>query len=1001
MAWEYRLYLTSLDKTELCQIDYISVQATFYLNEYDELTFSSSYLQNGIFQTADSRFELISGFHGIKLQAYEGDTLKKTQYFVIVDPTVSYDGGITSNTVKCMEMCYIAFNKKRLRGYSQPSQTLTGVLTYISATPLLGSWSVGTLPSWANTTYRTMSFDDSTLTDAYKQLEEMFNVFIMFDNSTNTISAYEKSTYGDTVDLVLSSENLINSISHSQKFDQIISKLYCYGTDGIGISSVNIDGNSYITDLSWFADNGYMSSGLLGSYNVYNAKVASYAGAFSTLLSTLTTQENDLLSLQNDLINLQTQNAVYETQLAAYKNAYPNETAVPGSAYATVWASNQTVLGNITTKEWQITSKEADIAATQASIQAIITDLAYSNNYTPSELAELSNFIQEDVLTVEGITEPSVLLAYGQQYISARSQPLIEIDVDSVDLFAAAEFQGIRASFDVGDSVYFDVPTLKHDPLFDYGTLQIVSYTYNPIDNKLTFRLSNSSRIESSLYYLNDIFIKANATATEVKNNSFNWNEYIIDRPNLLSTTSTINAENNEIQAGEMRINRWGFRGDDIGGGNSLEYQKDKIIALRNDGENFDTLLSSNGLALYNANRTSRTIITPGDAYGKFGGLQMDKYVTAATPYEWSSVLWASSEGDLNLTGRILFQGDENQLILDQWGVPAATLSWDTNRLVNTSAMVAQTAPITSAVADFAPAWWDGCTSSVNAIYMDERSFRVTAGSTMVNVPESTIGRTYLNPTWRPSYTSRMRLSWWAKGGQAQVRIYDQTNASYFTINKSNEVAATPVTTLNFDAQTEWGYNGGEPDSVWFDTDEVGHSGCVDIRVQIKNIGATDMYVSGPQCSADRNEKWAGLYKRGAFSTATSLGVGIESSGTDSSFGGTLGNLYVETDFPTNAPNKSVLVDTDDWSRYDKKDISTTTVLTVEDNEHVRCAGSSNYSITLHTGATTSSVIKYIINIGTGLITVVGTISGQTNIYLYPGESCLLATNGTNWDQIG
>lgn len=1000
MAWEYRLYLTSLDKTELCQIDYTSVQASFYLTEYDELTFSSSYLQNGVLQTPDTRFELISGFHGIKLEAYDGDTLKKTQYFVIVDPTISYDGGITSNSVKCIEMCYIAFNKKRLRGYEAPSQTLTGVLGYISATPLLGSWTVGTLPSWAGTTYRTMSFGDNTLTDVFKQLEEMFNVYIMFENATNTIVAFEKATYGNTIDIVLSSDNLINSVSHSQKFDQIISKLYCFGTDGVGISSVNIDGNSYITDLSWFANNGFMSAGLLGSYNAYNVKVASYAGAFSTLLGTLTTQENDLLSLENDLVNLQTQNAVYETQLAAYKNAYPNETAVPGSAYATVWASNNIVLGNITTKQGQITSKENDILATQASIQAIITDLAYSNNYTPTELAELSNYIQEDVLTVDGITEPSVLLSYGQSYIAARSQPLIEIDVDSVDLFSAAEFQGIRSAFDLGDYVYFDVPTLKHDPLFNYGTLQIVSYTYNPLENKLTFRLSNSSRIESSLYYLNDIFTKANATATEVKNNSFNWNEYVIDRPNLLTSSSDINAQNNKILAGEMEINQWGFRGTDIGGGNSLEYQKDKIIALRNDGENFDTLLSSNGLALYSENRKSRVIITPGDDYGKYGGIQIDKQVPA-TPSLYSGQFWADLDGNLNLTSNIFLHGDESDLLITSDGIAPGYLRWAPNMLANTDAMVAQTAPIASLDAEFAPAWWDGAVSSVSSTNIAPRSFKVAYNDTLVNVPEVGQGRTYVNPAYLPSFTTKMRLSWWAKLGQAQVQVYDQTNSSYFTINKYGE-SATPLATQTFARQAEWGYNGGEPDSVWWDSAEAGHTGCIDIRVQIKNIYSGEfMYVNAIQVLPDRTGSWAGFYNPGPYSTATALGTGVESSGSGTVNGGTIGNLYVEENFPSNAPNKSVLVDTDDWSRYDKKDISTATTLTVEDNEHVRCAGSSNYSVTLHTGATTSSVIKYIINVGTGLITVVGTISGQTNIYLYPKESCLLATNGTDWDQIG
>lgn len=85
MAWNHRVYLTTLTGTELCEIDIMDSEVSFFLDTYDEFTFSSSQIQNGILQVEDSRFELIAGLYGIKLEIWDGDVVKKTQMFVIVN----------------------------------------------------------------------------------------------------------------------------------------------------------------------------------------------------------------------------------------------------------------------------------------------------------------------------------------------------------------------------------------------------------------------------------------------------------------------------------------------------------------------------------------------------------------------------------------------------------------------------------------------------------------------------------------------------------------------------------------------------------------------------------------------------------------------------------------------------------------------------------------------------------------------------------------------------
>ena len=104
--------------------------------------------------------------------------------------------------------------------------------------------------------------------------------------------------------------------------------------------------------------------------------------------------------------------------------------------------------------------------------------------------------------------------------------------------------------------------------------------------------------------------------------------------------------------------------------------------------------------------------------------------------------------------------------------------------------------------------------------------------------------------------------------------------------------------------------------------------------------------------------------------------------------------LWVQADTPTAAKTNDVWVDTDDYTRYDKTAITTETTLSDDANEFITVSGT--VTLTLH-AATTAGTIKKVYNVGTGIVTVAGTINGVTNMHLYPGESVELITDGTGW----
>ena len=108
----------------------------------------------------------------------------------------------------------------------------------------------------------------------------------------------------------------------------------------------------------------------------------------------------------------------------------------------------------------------------------------------------------------------------------------------------------------------------------------------------------------------------------------------------------------------------------------------------------------------------------------------------------------------------------------------------------------------------------------------------------------------------------------------------------------------------------------------------------------------------------------------------------------------TVPQVWVQADEPTEAKEEDLWIDTDDYSRYDKTDISSNTTLEAYASEFIKASGT--ITITLH-AATQAGIIKKIYNTGTGIVTIAGTINGVTNMYLYPNESIELITDGTAW----
>lgn len=107
------------------------------------------------------------------------------------------------------------------------------------------------------------------------------------------------------------------SMDDSDDADELITRLYATGKDGIGINSVNPTGQSYIDDFSYFlfpfqrdeqrnviSHSAYMPDELCHTILDYNDLVNSEGNAFNKLLTQKNEAETSLTELNNELYTL-------------------------------------------------------------------------------------------------------------------------------------------------------------------------------------------------------------------------------------------------------------------------------------------------------------------------------------------------------------------------------------------------------------------------------------------------------------------------------------------------------------------------------------------------------------------------------------------------------------------------------------------------------------------------------------------------------------------------
>ena len=241
-----------------------------------------------IYDTNDKLYLSTTSTHEFKNLPYAVKNIKaeyvsNANHMYGIKYTLTYKNGVTK------EFTYDFINCKGLK-----LKAKTVNLVYE-----LGEWE----ENWV-TKYRTFESQSCSWTTMLQQIEEAFDCIITFNSYDQTISVYDKNSFGEEVGLALSFENALKEIAKQKKVSEVISRLYIESSN-TSIASVNPLGTEYVESFEYYKNHNIMSEELKISIENYEKLVEEKDIEFMTLNSqkrekdqSLTLQNSRLTSLQ-------------------------------------------------------------------------------------------------------------------------------------------------------------------------------------------------------------------------------------------------------------------------------------------------------------------------------------------------------------------------------------------------------------------------------------------------------------------------------------------------------------------------------------------------------------------------------------------------------------------------------------------------------------------------------------------------------------------------------
>ena len=368
------------------------------------------------------------------------------------------------------------------------------------------------------------NFDEGvySIYDFLKQVEQAFEIKIIFDNFNKTISCYDYSEVGEDTSLVLSYDNFVKSINKNHQYDNIISKLNVE-SELASISEENPTGQNYILDYTYFKENGLMSDELSKAYDRYVATTGGLQDDVVNKRIDLNTLNKKKIKLDTDRYTLEENIKGLQSIWSAYvkENDEENATRLATEIKELQKQHAQNLLDTENTK------KQIDVLKKEIETLVKKNDMKLASDkdgviFTAELLEELNDITISDTLTDDYYTTPYSLYNYAKDLLAKRNKLQIEFSLDLVGLLQNII---VKDGYDFKEILKIGNYVNLEDSEIDNGKLRIISYSYSPSDfsiSNITFS-NNDEDFINDLDKLSDVGRTINKSATYTNNYKTSW----------------------------------------------------------------------------------------------------------------------------------------------------------------------------------------------------------------------------------------------------------------------------------------------------------------------------------------------------------------------------------------------------------------------------------------------------------------------------------------------
>lgn len=545
-----------------------------------------------------------------------------------------------------------------LRGKRVSELTIESMNATEMATKLLeGSvWKIGTIDPIFNSVYRSFdSGENSNILDCITQWAETFNGILKWDTINKTISLVNPKEDGKFRGLTVNYGRLLKSLTRSRTTDEMVTRLYIRGSDGLTIHSVNPTGQGYLEDFSFFMypferdvnnnviqSSHYMSDELCHAILDHKALLEANSYEIKSISQSLSTKRVALITEQSILDNLKLE---LENILQLLDVAQATEDSVLIAQRKSERDAKQLEVNN---QQVKVDNLNTEINSLETQLETLQNQISNDANFTPELKQELDAYIIESEWFDDRYIDVQELYDDGLAKFNEIREPKVVIEINIDNLMNIVEEQYYWDKLIIGDLIKVKYPQMNIEYM-----AKIIEINYDFENGEANLVVANTKDLLNETEKLVKLLYDTQSATSLVQNSKYKWNKInaVSQQVNQM-LISEWDANKNKIIAGVKNSIEVGNRGIIITNPdfpNEVVIMQAGIIALSKDGgETWKTAIKPDGIV---AERLIGQIIAGQELLitNSAGSFTLDNN---GAIFDVGSFIIRSSSGDGNLVDR-------------------------------------------------------------------------------------------------------------------------------------------------------------------------------------------------------------------------------------------------------------------------------------------------------------------------------------------------------------